>query len=187
MSVKEVESTAKRRLLCIARDAIRTHLTTGEFLVHPQEDGELGDVRATFVTLRNRTTRDLRGCRGEYRATRPLAQAVVHTAVAAATDDPRFASLTIDELSETHIEISVLTPMVPITPREIEIGRHGLLLTIGGAAGLFLPQVPVEQEWSVADYLRWLCRKAALPDDAWSREGAELFAFETDVWEEELA
>jgi AmmeMemoRadiSam system protein A len=187
MSAKELEAAAKRRLLRVARDAIHTHLTTGEFLVHPPEDGELGDLRATFVTLRNRTTRDLRGCRGEYRATRPLAQAVVHSAVAAATDDPRFPSLTIDELSETHIEISVLTPLVPITPREIEIGRHGLLLTKGGAAGLFLPQVPVEQAWSLDDYLRGLCRKAALPDDAWSHEGAELFAFETDVWEEEPA
>jgi len=147
----------------------------------------LGDLRATFVTLRNRMTRDLRGCRGEYRATRPLIRSVVHTAVAAATDDPRFPNLTLDELSETHIEISVLTPMVRITPREIEIGRHGLLLTKGTAAGLFLPQVPVEQEWSVDDYLRWLCQKAALPDDAWSHEGAELFAFETDKWEEELA
>ncbi len=187
MSVKEVEAAAKRRLLCIARDAIHTHLTTGETFVHPPEDGELGDLRATFVTLRNRTTRNLCGCRGEYRATRPLAQAVVHTAVSAATDDPRFPSLTLDELSETHIEISVLTPMVPIAPRKIEIGRHGLLLTKDGSAGLFLPQVPVEQEWSVDDYLRWLCRKAALPDDAWSHEGAELFAFETDVWQEELA
>ena len=129
------QSHPKRRLLCIARDAIHTHLTTGEAFVHPPEDGELGDLRATFVTLRNRTTRNLCGCRGEYRATRPLAQAVVHTAVSAATDDPRFPSLTLDELSETHIEISVLTPMVPIAPRKIEIGRHGLLLTKDGSAG----------------------------------------------------
>lgn len=179
--------TARRRLLGIARDAIHTHLTTGEFLVHPPEDGELGERRATFVTLSDRTTRDLRGCRGEYRATRPLIQAVVHTAVASATDDPRFPRLTLDELSETHIAISVLTALMPITPREIEIGRHGLLLTMGRAAGLFLPHVPVEQGWPLDDYLSLLCRKAALPDGAWLHEGAELFAFETDVWEEEPA
>lgn len=81
MSVKEAEATAKGQLLRVARDAIHTYLTTGEFLVHPPEDGESEDLRASFVTLRNRTTRDLRGCRGEYRATRPLIQAVVHTAV----------------------------------------------------------------------------------------------------------
>lgn len=175
----------KQLLLAVARNAIRDHLAGSRFVLPSVDDGALLEHRATFVTLRERATGELRGCRGESRPTRPLVQAVARTAVISATDDPRFPAVTADELDELQIEVSVLSPLVPITPDEVELGRHGLLLKRGWAVGLFLPQVPIEQQWSREEYLRWLCRKANLPDDALEAPDAELFAFETETWEED--
>ena len=46
-----------------------------------------------------------------------------------------------------------------------------------------IPQVPVEQGWDRAEFLRQVCRKAGLPDDAWQQ--AQLYSFTADVFGEE--
>ena len=69
-------------------------------------------------------------------------------ALAAALDDPRFTSVRTEELPDLRIEISVLTPLRPIEPQQIEIGRHGLLILAGRRRGLLLPQVAVEHKCS---------------------------------------
>jgi AmmeMemoRadiSam system protein A len=174
----------RKFLLEVAREAIREQLDRGTFTLPTSSEPALNELRATFVTLRERDSRTLRGCRGEYHPTRPLIVAVARTAVASATDDPRFPAITPDELVNTSIEISVLGPLTSIAPDEIVVGRHGLLLKRGSAAGLLLPHVPVEQQWSRSEYLEWLARKAGLESGAWNDPAAELYAFETETWEE---
>ena len=92
---------------------------------------------ACFVTLWRRYG-ELRGCRGECSAHQPLVAAVGFMALAAALDDPRFAAVKAGELAELRIEISVLTPLYPIEPQQIEIGRHGLMIIEGRRRGLLL-------------------------------------------------
>ncbi len=140
---------------------------------------------ACFVTLQNRG--ELRGCIGTMIAQGPLYQAVIHNAIAAATEDPRFFGnpVTAGELPQIHIEISYLTPMKRITDvREVIIGRHGLHIVLGYRRGVLLPQVAYERGWSRDEFLTQVCHKAGLPPDAWKDPKAELSTFEAEVFGE---
>ncbi|MBP2680072.1 MAG: AMMECR1-domain protein, partial [Deltaproteobacteria bacterium] len=88
------------------------------------------------------------------------------------------------ELPSLRIEISVLTPLFPLRPEEVEVGRHGLLVRQGRMRGLLLPQVPVEREWDRETFLDQVCVKAGLPPSAW-RHGATLQGFTAEVFGEE--
>jgi AmmeMemoRadiSam system protein A len=110
----------------------------------------------------------------------PLYAAVQDAAVKAATIDPRFYAVTTDELDGLSIEISILSPMRSIaTLDEIKIGRDGLLIIGERRRGLLLPDVAVAYGWNAREFVRHLCRKAALPDDAWPGQ-ARLYAFTTE-------
>jgi AmmeMemoRadiSam system protein A len=174
----------KQALLALARKTLDAYLRAGDFPPYRATSPAQSAPGAVFVTLRRRDTHDLRGCRGEVVARRPLAEAVQRMAVASAIDDPRFPPVTADEVPRLHIEISALTPLKPIRPEEVVVGTHGLMITLGGRAGLLLPQVPVEQGWDREMFLRWTCRKAGLPDGAWQAPGADLKGFECIVWGE---
>ncbi len=80
-----------------------------------------------------------------------------------------------------RISISILSPLQPISPDEVEIGRHGLVISEGVQRGLLLPQVPVEHGWSRVTFLEQTCLKAGLPPDAW-RSGAGIEAFTAEVF-----
>lgn len=171
-------------LLHLARRTLTEYLGAGRLPPVPTDSPAFLEPRATFVTLRTRASGELRGCRGETQARLPLAESVRAMAIASAVDDPRFPPVTADEVPGLHIEINVLTPLVPIDVKGVEVGRHGLMISRGPRAGLFLPEVPVAYGWDLETYLRMLCRKASLPDDAWHDSGAQLFAFESESWGE---
>jgi len=82
-----------------------------------------------------------------------------------------------------NLEISVLSPLSDIAPEEIEVGRHGLVISRGALRGLLLPQVAVEWKWDREQFLAETCHKAGLPPDAW-RQGARIQAFTAQVLEE---
>jgi AmmeMemoRadiSam system protein A len=106
---------------------------------------------------------ELRGCIGNLRADVPLYQRVQELAVAAATADPRFPPMTLEELDEARIEISALSPLHRITAlQQIEVGTHGLVIHKAGQQGVLLPQVPVEEGWDRDEFLENLCLKAGL-------------------------
>ena len=67
---------------------------------------------------------------------------------------------------------------------EIEVGRHGLVIVEGQNQGVLLPQVATEQSWDRDEFLRQICLKAGLPEDAW-QEGAQLYVFTAEVFGEE--
>jgi AmmeMemoRadiSam system protein A len=140
----------------------------------------LTDHRGAFVTL----TRDgrLRGCIGYIEGIKPLMDAVADNGRSAAVRDSRFAPVTSGELAEIHIEISALTPLVPVTgPEEIIIGRHGVVLAKQGRRAVFLPQVAPEQGWDRDTTLTHLSQKAGLGPDSW-RQGAKFLVFEAEVF-----
>jgi AmmeMemoRadiSam system protein A len=179
-----LSASDKEDLLRLARQSLSEHLT-GRKLSRPGSvSSALRQVRAAFVTLRRRETAELRGCRGECYARRPLAESVAQMAIAAASD-PRFAPVTVEELPDLRVEISALTPMEPIRADDVVVGRHGLMIAVGDRMGLLLPQVPVAQGWDKEAYLNGLCRKAGLPGGAWNAEGVQLFSFEAEVWGED--
>jgi len=127
---------------------------------------------------------DLRGCIGTIEPTDSVYETVALRAASAALEDSRFPhTVSVAELPFVTIEISVLTPPVPIQkPEEIVIGRHGIILGVGWNRATFLPQVAPEQGWDRETTLRHLARKAGLPEDAWKR--AEYKVYEAIVFGE---
>jgi AmmeMemoRadiSam system protein A len=172
-------------LLRLARKSLYDYLREGKLPQCQTDSAALLEPRATFVSLWDRRSGELRGCRGEVPARRPLVQSVANMVLASATDDPRCPPVTLDEVPELRIEISMLTPLEPIRPEEIVVGRHGLMITQGESSGLLLPQVPVRYGWDPKEFLRGLCRKAGLADDAWKADDTQLRGFETEAWGEE--
>jgi AmmeMemoRadiSam system protein A len=173
----------RRALLELARAAVTARVAGGP---PPDLSAEaLPEVRAgAFVSLHR--DRELRGCIGHIEADRPLAEVVARVAVSAATEDPRFPPVTPAELPLVDIEISVLGPLEridPTDPKQIEVGRHGLLIDHQGRRGLLLPQVATEWGWDRETFLEHLCAKAGLPRDAW-RRGALVYRFEAEVFSE---
>lgn len=138
-------------------------------------DAVFQEKRAAFVTLTKR--RALRGCIGSLVAVESLAASVRRNAVNAALHDPRFSPLTLQELEEVHIEISVLGPPQPLPYsdskdllQQLQSGLDGLILEApGGRRATFLPQV-WGQLPAAADFLAALCRKAGLATDAWKKD-----------------
>ena len=175
----------RQALLRIARQALAARLGGESEPEIKRVSAALREPRAAFVTLWRPGDGGLRGCRGETRPLHALAESVARMAVAAATDDPRFPPVAYRELPLLRIEINALTPLEPIAPDEIVIGRHGLLIVRGGNAGLLLPEVPVRFGWDRTAFLESLCHKAWLPARAWAWSDTRLYGFETEEWSEE--
>ena len=126
----------------------------------------------------------LRGCIGYPLPYKPLWETIRDVAIAAATQDYRFQSMTLEELPETVIEISVLTLPQPIKDvKEIEVGKHGIIVSKGPNKGLLLPQVPVEWDWDLETYLSHGCMKAGLDEDEWKR-GVQIEIFSAQIFSE---
>lgn len=173
------DTTTRELLLGIALAAIEAAVR-GTGTVPAGEAPILREPRGVFVTLRHAGR--LRGCIGRVDPDEPLATLLPAMAVLSATGDPRFPAVSAGELPTLEIEISLLTSPVPITgPSQIEIGRHGLIVTAPGQRGLLLPQVATEYGWSAAEFLSQTCLKANLRADAWQRAGVQLHTFETEI------
>ena len=150
-------------------------------------------LQAVFVTLKRKDPAaiarlgDLRGCIGQVVPTDPLDLAVVKSALDAALDDPRFPEVKAWELPGLSVEVTVLSPIVPIGSwKEIRIGTHGIVLEKGAHRALFLPQVATEQGWAVEETLDALAQKAGLSRGEW-RSGAKFSVFTGQVFHEEAA
>ena len=140
------------------------------------------NIMGAFVTLQEKGK--LRGCIGEILPRRPVYQAVIDHAIDAAVHDRRFSPVKAQEVANLAIEISALTPPRPVDSyRDIVLGKHGIVLTKGGAGAVFLPQVAPEQHWTLEDTLNNLSTKAGLPESAW-KEGASFQVFEAEVFHE---
>jgi AmmeMemoRadiSam system protein A len=174
----EYSREERKQLLETAHEAVLSALEAREISLFTPSP-HLSEPRGAFTTLY--CQRKLRGCVGYPTALLPLFRTVIETARAAAFDDPRFIPLTLAEVGDLGVSLSVLSPLKPISPEEVEVGRHGLLMTEGPRRGLLLPQVPVEHGWDRITFLEQTCRKAGLPLDAW-QTGATIEAFTAEVF-----
>ena len=191
----ELKDTEGKFLITLARNTVKTYLEKGETLKPPPDTPkklfEKCGVFVTISTLR-RSRKDLRGCIGYPYPTTPLVEAVIDAAINSATQDPRFPSMTADELEKVVFEISVLTPpeqVIVEKPEEyvskIKVGQDGLIVEKGFYRGLLLPQVPVEWDWQEEEFLCQCSIKAGLPPDSWLTKGAKIYKFTAIIFEEE--
>jgi AmmeMemoRadiSam system protein A len=165
-------------LLRLAHEAIAAALDQCELSLAPPS-AHLAEPRGAFTTLYYQG--GLRGCVGYVFPVTPLYRTIAESARGAAFDDSRFSPVTRDESRELQVSLSILSPPRPIQADRIEIGLHGLLVSLGPYRGLLLPQVPVEHGWDRTAFLEQTCRKAGLPPGAW-QTGARLEAFTAEVF-----
>ncbi len=144
-----------------------------------------------FVTINDKS--GLRGCIGFPLAIKKLSDALTDAAISASTEDPRFPSITQNELNDLVFEVTVLTAPEEISTsspyeiiQEIKIGRDGLIIEKDSQSGLLLPQVPVEYNWNVVDFLNHTCHKAGLPNDSWTDKDTKISKFQGIIFKEIL-
>jgi len=179
----EFSSEERTILLKLAHAAIAT-AAARECFSAEAPSAHLAEPRGVFTTIY--VSRKLRGCVGYPAPIAPLYRAVAETAQAAAFEDNRFPPLRAEEIPGLVVSLSVLSRLEPIRAEQIDIGRHGLVISRANQRGLLLPQVPVEHGWDRTTFLEQTCKKAGLPGDAW-REGATIEAFTAEVFGDSLA
>ncbi len=167
--IDSLEPTAAEAVVQIARDSLELFLRE-DVILHPnlsELPDRLVELGSSFVTITNHGK--LRGCMGNTEARYPLAQDVARNAISAASRDYRFPPVTIDELSDIRLEVTVLTDPTPLLYRDyselvgkLKPGVHGVILVSGIRKGLLLPQV-----WDrLPDpdrFLEMIARKAGIP------------------------
>ena len=178
-------------LVCLARTAVEKYLQESVIIKPEKETSEKAGVFVTLNYLTPNRREDLRGCIGFPLPEKTLYQSVIDAALAAATEDPRFPPLDVRELNNIVFEVSVLTPPQEIRVnnpadyrKQVEIGRDGLILQWRFGSGLLLPQVPVELNWDVEEYLANICYKAGAPPDVWVDPSSKLYKFQSTVFKE---
>src|SRR5579862_408304 len=176
--VPEFNLQERKFLLRLAHDAIESALDGREMPPDPPSP-HLAEARGAFTTLYLQD--QLRGCVGFVFPVESLYHTVIETARAAAFEDTRFQPVTREEAPQLQVSLSILSGLEEIEPDQVEVGRHGLVISLHGHRGLLLPQVPVEYRWTTVTFLEQTCRKAGLPRDAW-KQGARLEAFTAEVF-----
>ncbi len=141
--------------------------------------GIFAERRGVFVSLH--VGSKLRGCIGVVEGSAALGEALARCAADAALHDPRFSRMRAEELAALEIEVSLLSPLQPMLPEEVEIGNHGLLVERGPRRGLLLPQVAVEHRLSREQFLAETCVKAGLPREAWKDAETKLYGFQCEI------
>jgi uncharacterized protein (TIGR00296 family) len=185
-------------LIRFARENIEFFLKHNRTIPVPEEiRKKFSDKYGAFVTLNvfNVNGNPLRGCIGYIEPTYPLYDVIHKVSISSAVEDPRFPSVSIEEMERIVIELSILTPpeLVKVHTHTIDeflkyivIGRDGLIAEKGWRRGLLLPQVPVEHErkWDVETFLNHTCMKAGLNSNAWKEENTKIYVFRAILFEE---
>jgi uncharacterized protein len=191
MTVQTLTDSDKKILLQLARRSIVLavdhqpvpQLNLQDYSAALREDG------AAFVTLTQRGR--LRGCIGALEAYQPLVQDVCEHAAAAATEDYRFPPVRPGEVGQLHIEISRLTPAVPLEYQQpdellerLRPGVDGVILRDGGRRATFLPQV-WEQLPDTATFLTHLCQKMGAESELWRKKVLQVATYQVEEFHEE--
>ncbi len=128
--------------------------------------------RATFVTIERGGT--LLGCIGTIQARMSTVEDVAKNAYGAVFYDPRCPKLTVADVADLDVHISILSEPEPMTfdseedlIRQLRPGVDGLLLEDGFSRGTFLPTV-WESLPDPHDFFAHLKLKANLPRTYWS-------------------
>jgi AmmeMemoRadiSam system protein A len=173
----------KQYLLNLVRTTIISFLENNKNPETEPISDKMNAKFGVFVSLHKEGK--LRGCIGYIEGIDSLYKAVMNMAKSAAFHDPRFPTVSLDEVEELEIEISVLSPIKKIkVVEEIQVGEHGLIIQKGPYRGLLLPQVATDWGWEREEFLEQTCRKAGLPTDAWQDTQTEIFTFSAEIFSE---
>lgn len=194
MDADEITVQEGKELVRLARTCVESFVKNRKLVISANDSNKKFGVFVTIYHLnKENNEKNLRGCIGYVLPSKDIYDSVIDAAINAATQDPRFIAVSEKELEEVIFEVSVLTKPFRIRVEDtnlslnkILIGRDGLMLESRYGSGLFLPQVPVEQNWNVRQYLTNLCYKAGAPSDAWLLPDSYLYTFRSYIFREKL-
>jgi uncharacterized protein len=180
----------RETLLNLARQALEEGVNGRELapLELSSLSPRLQSSGASFVTLTIHGM--LRGCIGTLDAYQPLVEDVRQHAIDAAIHDHRFPRVRPDELNSIHIEVSRLTPPVPLEYanaqdllEKLKPGTDGVILRDGFRKATFLPQV-WEKLPEPKTFLNHLCEKMGVSSDTWQRKHLDVAIYHVEEFHE---
>lgn len=155
--------------------------------------------KGVFVTL-NKKNGDLRGCMGiippiyDHEALDSLYNNTIRSAINSGVKDPRFRPISLKELDNLNIEVTVLSMPEQIKEKtfndvlnNIELGKDGLFIKEKNSykQAVFLPQVPTEQRWDKNTYYEELCEKANINQNVCKDVNKmKIFKFKGEIFSE---
>jgi AmmeMemoRadiSam system protein A len=163
-------------LISIAKNAIMN--------LNKQQDKipEKMDIKAgAFVTINENGS--LRGCIGYLKPVMPLRLAVEKAAWNAAFRDPRFKPIEKEELSRITIEVTVLGELKKVQYEDIRAeapGKYGLYIENGIYSGTLLPQVALDNNMDMEEFIQETCLKAGMAGDCY--KNSTIYAYEGRVF-----
>ena len=182
------------RTVELARESVEAFVQNGQ----REQPGSMRDAfynrTSAFVRLESTRGRGrLRGCAGAHESVRELGNgnrqlghAIVEAAIEAASDASCGSEVEAAELENIEVSVCTVSNLVltddPV--EDIELGTHGVAIDGDGQHGWMYPTLPVENDWSVFEYLDRTCRKAGLPDGAWEDDDVMVTLFEGQVFRE---
>lgn len=157
----------------LARAEVEAYVLSKRLISLPDwVPAEMTSLRAgAFVSIHENG--ELRGCIGTTAPTQKnIATEILHNAIAASTEDPRFNPIEPRELPYLDISVDVLSPFEPIASKdELNVRKYGVIVRKGNRSGLLLPDLDgvdsVDQQISIAK------RKAGIPES----EDVDLYRF----------
>ena len=189
-NIKEFSNEDGKKLVNMARKAVVEYLKNNSKIIDSEFKSEFNFKSGVFVTINKQNS--LRGCIGYPIPVKKLSDGLVDAAISAATQDPRFSPVKINELDQIVFEVTVLTPPEEIKtddPKDylsiITVGRDGLIVENAYSSGLLLPQVPIEYGWNTEEFLEYTCEKAGLDKNSWKDKTTKISKFEGIIFKEE--
>lgn len=175
------------RAVELARDAIGSYVLNGQ-REHP---GSMRDAfyARTGALVRIESVRgrgSLRGCAGTYDGSDQLGHSIVAAAITAASADSCGSELSPSELSSIRLSVCIVrNHFESANPTaDLQLGTHGLDIAGRGQSDWMYPTVPVDNGWTVEEYLDRTCRKAGLAPASWTDDDVTVTLFEGSVFRE---
>jgi uncharacterized protein (TIGR00296 family) len=175
------------RAVELARESVESYVINGQ----REQPGSMREAfyARTGVFVRLSSTRGrgrLRGCDGAYEGTDQLGHLIVDSAISAASDTSCGSEVEEAELPNLKISVCVVrdTQLSEDPVADIELGTHGISIEGRGKQAWMYPMLPIENEWSVFEYLDRTCRKANLPKGAWEDDDVMVTLFDGQVFTE---
>ncbi|WP_232687038.1 TIGR00296 family protein [Halobacterium zhouii] len=182
------------RAVELARESVEAFVQNGQ----REQPGSMRDAfynrTSAFVRLESTRGREqLRGCAGAHESShdlghgnQQLGHAIVEASIKAASDASCNSEVEPAELPNIRVSVCTVSNLVltddPV--EDIELGVHGVAIDGDGKHGWMYPTLPVENDWSVFEYLDRTCRKAGLPNGAWEDDDVMVTLFEGQVFQE---
>ena len=122
MSFQNISDEDGKTLVKMARTVVTEYLTNNIKILNEDFKEKFSFSAGVFVTINDKS--GLRGCIGFPLAVKKLSNALTDAAISASTEDPRFPSITQNELNDLVFEVTVLSDTKEISadsPDEIKI------------------------------------------------------------------